>query len=62
MLALDRGGHQTVCNHPPRDNQRRLPPQIEAIAARLPTQGIAAADTHPHTARRILDHAIVGKV
>jgi hypothetical protein len=42
FLAPDRGSHQPVGNHPPRDDQRRLPTQIEGIAARRAPQGIAA--------------------
>ncbi|MFD1767353.1 hypothetical protein ACFSAG_10945 [Sphingorhabdus buctiana] len=62
FLPLDRGGHQPVGYHPPRDDQRRLPPQAEGIAARGAAQRIAATDTHPHRSRRILDKAIVGQM
>ncbi len=62
FLALDRGGHQPVGYHPPRDNEGGLPPQIEGIAARGAAQGIATPDAHPDTARRILDQAIVGEM
>ncbi len=38
LFAPDRRRHQIIGDDPPRDNQRRLPPQVKGIAARLPPQ------------------------
>ncbi len=62
LLALDRRRHQPVGNDPPRDQQGRLPPQIESIAARLAAKRIAAALRHPDAARGLGDDAVVGEM
>ncbi|MBK7162623.1 MAG: hypothetical protein IPH79_09060 [Sphingomonadales bacterium] len=62
FLTLDRGGHQPVGNHPPRDDEGGLPSQVEGIATRCAAQRIAARYAHPHTARCILDQPIVGEM
>ncbi|MBK9003674.1 MAG: hypothetical protein IPM67_09455 [Sphingomonadales bacterium] len=62
FLALDRGGHQPVGNHPSRYDQRGLPPQIEGIAPRRAPQRIAATLRHADTTRRILNHAMIGEM
>lgn len=59
MFALDRRGHQIVGNDAPRDDQRRLPPQVECITARLASKRIAAADMLADAAGGVLDHAMI---
>ncbi|WP_397574654.1 hypothetical protein [Sphingorhabdus sp.] len=62
LFALDRGGHQSVGNDAPGDDQCRFPSQIERIAGCGAAQRVTAANAHPHRAGGIGNHAIIGQM
>jgi hypothetical protein len=62
LFTLDRRRHQIVCHDPPRNDRRRLPSKVEGVPPRFAPKRIATADVLSDAARRILDHAMIGKM